>query len=110
MEVANKRVVSIRYIMKNRKGEVLENGLESAPVTYLHGVGNITPSLEANLLGLKVGDEKLFSISDEQSTPELNEEYSFKVIIDEVRLPTEEELNLGYPIPGKENCGPDCCC
>lgn len=111
MEVENKRVVSIRYMMKNSKGEVLANFMDGDPVTYLHGAGSILPSLEAKLLGLKMAEETSFSIFDGQNNGEMDDEYSFKVIIDEVRMPTEEELSLGYPIQNnKENCGPDCCC
>lgn len=111
MEVENKRIVSFRYLMKNSKGEVLENIMESSPFTYLHGVGNILPSLENYLLGLKAGEEKIFSLSDGPENDERNEKYTFKVIIDAVRLPTEEELDPEYfNQNNKQNCGPDCCC
>lgn len=111
MEVENNRVVSVRYLMKNSKGEVLENRMESTPVTYLHGAGSILPSLEDRLLGLKKGEEKTFSVFDGQNNDEKDAGYSLKVVIDEVRLPTNEELIQGYPNQNKEeNCGPDCGC
>ncbi|AHM63036.1 FKBP-type peptidylprolyl isomerase [Flammeovirgaceae bacterium 311] len=111
MVVADKMVVSIRYTMKNERGEVLESIMESAPVTYLHGAGNILPSLEANLAGLRVGEGKTFRISDGQQTAIADNDYSMQVIVDDVRFPTDEELLHGQPgQKDKDNCEPGCCC
>jgi FKBP-type peptidyl-prolyl cis-trans isomerase SlyD len=97
MVVANQRVVSIRYIMRNRNGEEIENNMHDAPLTYLHGSGNIMPELESVLTGLKPGDRKSLSVEDELISG-LWEEYHFEIIIDEVRAATEEELLKGRVI------------
>jgi FKBP-type peptidyl-prolyl cis-trans isomerase SlyD len=111
MQVADKMMVSIRYKMKNDKGEVLENTMEGAPVTYLHGVGSIYPGLEAKLHELKVGDAKTFWISDEQTETGVGKGYLMEVVVDEIRFPTEEELKYGFPRQEDEDsCGPACCC
>ena len=82
MVVANQRVVSIRYIMRNNKGEELENNMSDPPISYIHGLGNIMPALESGLIGLKPGDKKSLSISGDMVTG-LQEEYHFEIIIDE---------------------------
>lgn len=111
MQVADKRVVSIRYIMKNSKGEVLEDTMDGEPVRYLHGAGGILPSLEADLIGLQAGEERALLISNEQGYAGVDDTYSFRVIVEDVRLATEEELKMGGPLPvGKNACGSDCCC
>ncbi len=108
MEITDKSVVALRYIMKDNKGEELENTMESQPVEYLHGAGKILPQLELRLEGMKAGEKKSFSFSDESNS---NEEFYFDVIIDEVRRATEKELQIGKPFEKNNNeCGPDCCC
>jgi len=108
MVVANQRVVSIRYIMRNNKGEELENNMSDAPISYIHGLGNMMPALESGLVGLKPGDKKSLSISGDMVTG-LPEEYHFEIIIDEVRSATEEELQKGRVIQpvSDEPDGPD---
>ena len=83
IQINDNTAVSLRYVMKNNKGEILENILESKPVQYLHGSENILPQLEASLNGLKKGDTTSLSITDE------NEIFYFDVTIDDVRLATE---------------------
>jgi FKBP-type peptidyl-prolyl cis-trans isomerase SlyD len=108
MEITNKRIVALRYIMKNSRGEELENIMQSQPLEYLHGAGKILPQLELRLEGMKAGEKKSFSFSDESNS---DQEFYFDVIIDEVRIATEKELQIGKPIEKNSNeCGPGCCC
>lgn len=55
--VAEKRVVSIQYTLKNPEGETMDASDPGDPLRYLHGAGNIVPGLERELEGKKVGDE-----------------------------------------------------
>lgn len=48
-------VVAIHYTLTNDVGEVLDSSSGHAPLTYLHGAGNIVPGLEAALAGLEAG-------------------------------------------------------
>jgi FKBP-type peptidyl-prolyl cis-trans isomerase SlyD len=112
MQVSDKTVVSIRYRMKNSRGEILENTLESAAIQYLHGVGSILPSLEVDLAGLKAGDERAVFISKEQGEGQMDDDFYIEVVIDGVRSATEEELRKGSPMQStsQPDCGPGCCC
>ena len=111
MEIADKMIVSLRYVMKNNKGEELENIMGGLPVSYLHGSGNILPALEAGLAGLKTGEKKSLSISGEMEQSVPGNDFHFDVIIDEVRMATENEIQKGKPIweNEKNECGPGCC-
>ncbi len=55
MIVTKNIVVVFRYIMKNSKGQVIENTIEGSPKCYLHGSSGIQPSLQVQFEGLKVG-------------------------------------------------------
>lgn len=104
MEIQNHTVVSLRYVMKNENGEVLEENLQSEPVQYVHGCRRILPALENSVVGMIAGDTKTFLLSD----PQLNGIFQFSVSIDSVRAATKEEINSGIPL--SKDCGPGCCC
>jgi hypothetical protein len=90
MTIQSSTVVSIRYKMKNQKGEVLgDDAYRTAQ--YVHGAGSIVPYLEKPLEGSGPGERKSFNIRLN------NKEYLFDVFIDEVRMATENEINSGLP-------------
>lgn len=104
MLVKKDTIVSLRYVMKGNSGEIIEDTMNGKSVEYLHGGGNVLPSLESVLEGLPVGTQESFTVHDEQLTHPLH----FVVVIDEIREATTEEIKSGKP--GKEGCGPGCCC
>ncbi|HET6769063.1 MAG TPA: FKBP-type peptidyl-prolyl cis-trans isomerase [Chitinophagaceae bacterium] len=104
MLVKKDTIVSLRYVMKGNDGEIIEDTMNEKAVEYLHGGGNVLPSLESALEGLPVGTQKSFTVHDEQLTHPLH----FDVVIDEIREATTEEIKSGKP--GNEGCGPGCCC
>jgi FKBP-type peptidyl-prolyl cis-trans isomerase SlyD len=55
--VADGKVVSIHYTLKDGEGVVLDSSAGSDPLTYLHGADNIVPGLERELAGKQVGDK-----------------------------------------------------
>ena len=101
MEIGAKTVVSLRYVMKNDDGEVIENRMSGALVTYIHGSGKILPELESQLTGLKKGDQKTIAI-------EQPGKFYFDLEIADVREAKMEEWATGEPMIF--DCGPDCCC
>jgi hypothetical protein len=102
-------VVALRYIMKNSKGDVLENTMNNTPVCYLQGASGIHPLLQMQLEGLKAGDQKSVYLAQEAAST--NDDFSFEVIIDDVRAAFPEEVRLGYPVSQNSNpCEPDCMC
>jgi len=104
MEIAEKTVVSLRYIMTNKEGELLENTLSGPPVQYLHGSGKILPQLESLLTGLRTGDQKKIRV-------EVPDTFYFDVQIDDIRMATEDEILSGNPTMTDNNCcGPGCDC
>jgi FKBP-type peptidyl-prolyl cis-trans isomerase 2 len=109
MHIAKGCVVSLRYIMKNSEGAILENTMSKNPVSYLQGAAGIQPLLQAQLVGLKTADKKTVYLNAESGLT--SEDFIFDVIIDEVRLALNEELLLGYPVKmDVVKCGADCDC
>jgi len=103
------KVVALRYIMRNRKGVVLEDTMQLTPTHYLHGSSSILPLLQTQLQGLKTGDKKQVSLSKQIS--EADDDFIFDVVIDDVREALPEEIILGYPIQIiTEVCNDDCYC
>jgi len=59
MKIEPGKQVTLQYILRNDSGAVIEDSKKSGPLIYVHGSGQIPlPDLEAQLLGLNVGDEK----------------------------------------------------
>jgi FKBP-type peptidyl-prolyl cis-trans isomerase SlyD len=57
MSITQDQVVSIRYTLKDDAGGVIDTSGDGAPLTYLHGHGNLIPGLERELAGKGVGDK-----------------------------------------------------
>ena len=108
MKIGNQTIVALRYIMYNSKGDVLENTLQSQPVNYLHGSSGILSLLQQQLEGLQKGNKKKVKLSKENGA---GDDYSFDVIIDDVRVALPEEILLGYPLQITNMvCDDDCSC
>jgi len=57
MSIAEKKVASIHYTLKNADGATLDSSAGQEPLTYLHGFQNLVPGLESELTGKNVGDK-----------------------------------------------------
>jgi FKBP-type peptidyl-prolyl cis-trans isomerase 2 len=109
INIEKNSIVSIRYIMKNGKGTILENTMNDLPVSYLHGSSGILSLLQVQLEGLKTGDKKTIYLTAESGLT--NEDFIFEVIVDEVRTALKEEILLGYPLKvNVQKCEADCDC
>lgn len=56
MVVALNKIVSIHFVLRDEKGEIIENNHGYAPEAYLQGGDNILPIIEKNLEGKKIGE------------------------------------------------------
>jgi len=68
VDIQEKRVVTISYIMSNEAdGEMLEIRSAEDPVTYLHGAGELPDGLERALIGKKRHDEVAVTVPPEDA-------------------------------------------
>jgi FKBP-type peptidyl-prolyl cis-trans isomerase SlyD len=63
MKISNGNVVGIDYSLHLGDGEVIDASEPGAPLTYLHGEGQIVPGLETALEGLAVGERRQVVVS-----------------------------------------------
>jgi hypothetical protein len=109
MQVGTGTVVSIRYIMRNSRGEVVENTISGPAASYLHGSEGIVASLQLQLEGLREGERtQAYLLKDYEK---LDEDFSFDIVVDKIREALPQEIALGYPLTGTAmDCGPGCHC
>jgi len=74
MLVADKKVVLIHYTLTNLDGELMDSSEGQEPLAYVHGMGNIVPGLEKELVGKDVGDKVQAEVSPEEGYGEINDE------------------------------------
>lgn len=66
MEITDGRVATIHYTLTNDDGQVIDKSSPQAPLSYLHGAGNIVAGLEKALAGKQAGDSLKADVSPEQ--------------------------------------------
>ncbi len=57
MTIANNKVATIHYTLKDANGETLDSSDGQEPLAYLHGFQNLVPGLETTLTGKNIGDK-----------------------------------------------------
>lgn len=72
--IADQKVVSLNYTVKDNEGQVVDSSEGAAPLVYLHGQGNIIPGLEAALAGKAPGEEFDVTVEPADAYGEYNEE------------------------------------
>jgi len=65
--IGNNQVVSMHYTLTDSAGNVLDSSDEGAPLSYLHGAGNIIPGLEQALAGKAEGEQVQAVIAPEEA-------------------------------------------
>jgi len=58
-------IVSIEYTLTDDSGQLLDSNVGKEPLTYIQGAGQIVKGLEAEMIGLKVGDRKKVHVKPE---------------------------------------------
>jgi len=66
MSIANKKVVTLDYTLKDDAGNVIDQSQDGSFV-YLHGEGGIIPGLETALVGKAVNEELSISVAPDQA-------------------------------------------
>jgi FKBP-type peptidyl-prolyl cis-trans isomerase SlyD len=57
MSIKQDSVVTMHYTLRDDAGEVIDSSTSGAPLSYLHGHGNLIPGLEQQLQGKSAGDK-----------------------------------------------------
>jgi len=90
VQIQPKSVVSIEYTLKDDAGEVLDKSEGRAPLTYLHGVGNLVPGLEKALDGKAVGDTVEATVTPADGYGDRNEKLVRRIPLRKIQDPRPE--------------------
>ncbi len=74
MTIADNRVGTVHYTLKDTDGKVLDTSIGQEPLSYIQGVGEIVPGLEAALEGKKAGDKISVTLTPEDAYGDWDEE------------------------------------
>ena len=66
MNIEKNRVVTLNYTLRDEQGTIIDASSGRAPLSYLHGKGNIIPGLEQALSGKSAGDKLDVTVAPEQ--------------------------------------------
>ena len=66
MEIANRRVGTVHFTLRDEHGGEITSTHGHAPLVYLHGTGSIVPGLEQALEGRSAGDRFTVTVPPEQ--------------------------------------------
>jgi len=72
MKIENQKVVSIHYTLTDDDGAILDSSDGRDPLAYIHGMGNIIPGLESQLIGKSSGDSFKATIAPADAYGELD--------------------------------------
>lgn len=78
MTVDKDIVVAMNYVLKNDKGEVMDESGDT-PMEYLHGHENIVPGLEKALTGLEVGAAKEVAVTPAEGYGDYDPTLKFEI-------------------------------
>ena len=79
MEVAQDRVVTIAYTLKDDEGNVLDSSENHGDLAYVHGHQNIVEGLEDALEGKDVGDTVTTTVEPEKGYGDRHDQLMFTV-------------------------------
>lgn len=104
MKISQNAVVSIDYELKDDAGEVIDSSKDDAPMTYLHGVGNLLPALEAELDDKTSGDSLKVRLTAANGYGERSEE--MVQVVKRAQFPTDITLEQGMQFQTEGPNGP----
>jgi FKBP-type peptidyl-prolyl cis-trans isomerase 2 len=92
MKVATDNIVRIDCELRVSGGDIIESSKKTGPVEYRHGAGQMLPALEAQLLGMDVGEKKSGVIPAAEGFG--TEETQPKMAIPRASFPKEAKLEV----------------
>lgn len=104
MQIAERTVASFHYTLTDDAGRVIDSSSGHAPLTYLHGAGNIVPGLEKAMIGRSAGDAFDVVVAPEEGYGEPNE--MLVQVVPRAAFQGVEELAVGMEFQAHTPQGP----
>lgn len=96
MKIKKDKVVAIHYTLKDDKGTVLDSSEGKSPLPFIHGIGQLIPGLEKELIGKEAGQKMEVTVAPADAYGEYRDDMVFNVGKDGFR--GEEELQIGMQV------------
>ena len=103
MKIVHQAVASFEYTLTNDEGQVLDTSEGGAPLSYIHGIGNLIPGLEKELEGKGAGDELSVRIPAAEAYGERDEDMVQAVSRDQ--MPEGVEIEVGMQLQAESDQG-----
>lgn len=97
-------VVTLHYILADETGEVLDTSRGREPVSYLHGHGQLFPTLELQLTGLAAGARTALVVPAAEGYGERRPELT--VSVPRSQFPDDAELTVGSQVMSQGTAQP----
>jgi FKBP-type peptidyl-prolyl cis-trans isomerase SlyD len=104
VQVEKNRVVMLHYTLRDEQGAIIDSSSGRAPLSYLHGKGNIIPGLEQALAGKNEGDKLDVTVAPEQGYGPRDER--LVQILPRTRFTGGSELSPGMQVRATGPQGP----
>lgn len=104
MKIQKNAVVTINYKLTNLNGDVLDSTHDKGPLSYIQGVGFLTPSVEERLEGNLVGETLRFTVTPEEGYGHRDDE--LVQTLDKSQFENPSELEIGLEFEADTEYGP----
>ncbi len=104
MKIAARTVAQFHYTLTDDAGTVIDSSRGSAPLTYLHGGGNIVPGLEKAMEGKARGDAFKVAVTPEEGYGQRVE--ALLQTAPREMFPADMEPAVGMQFQAESNMGP----
>ncbi len=104
MKTASGMVVTMHYTLSDDAGEVIDSSSGRAPLSYLHGHGNIVPGLEKALEGAEAGFKQRVTVPPAEGYGEKDPDAVFEAPRDQ--FPPDMEVEPGVRVYAEGPHGP----
>lgn len=104
MQIAKDVAVKLAYTLHNEGGDLIDEGTAEEPLWYLHGHGNLLPSVEKELAGLEPGAKTSFVVAPEDGYGVRDDEAV--QVVEKAQLPPGMEVEVGMELVADMGAGP----
>jgi len=96
MPVKNGDTVKVHYTLKDANGEVVETSINSDPIDFTLGAGNVIPGFEKAVMGMELNEKKSIEIAPEDAYGPRDEKKIFEY--DRSKAPQDFNPQIGQTI------------
>lgn len=99
----SQQVIGFHYTLKDKEGNLIDTSVESSPLLYLEGSGQIIPGLEKEITPLNVGDKKDIEVKAADAYGEVIED--LRITVQKSQFPADKDLQIGdqFQVNEEEN-------